>query len=136
MSSGATTSRRIVIVGGGIAGLASAMRLSQAGFPVTLFEASELGSAASTRNQAPGVGVGEVIQLLDGLPYPLHEPVGNRRRAVDGTRDGGYRNLRKSSDGADVWRLGDGFPGSSACHVHILKHFAAEVEAKLRKSPD
>jgi glycine/D-amino acid oxidase-like deaminating enzyme len=51
MSPGATTSRRIVIVGGGIAGLAVAMRLSQAGFPVALFESSELGSAASTRNQ-------------------------------------------------------------------------------------
>jgi glycine/D-amino acid oxidase-like deaminating enzyme len=51
MSSGAATSRRIVIVGGGIAGLATAMRLSQAGFPVTLFESSELGSAASTRDQ-------------------------------------------------------------------------------------
>ncbi len=51
MSTGAATSRRIVILGGGIAGLATAMRLSQAGFPVTLLEASELGSAASTRNQ-------------------------------------------------------------------------------------
>lgn len=51
MSSVATTSRRIVIVGGGIAGLATALRLSQAGFSVTLFESSELGSDASTRNQ-------------------------------------------------------------------------------------
>lgn len=44
-------SRRIVVVGGGIAGLAAAVRLAQAGLPVTLFEASELGGAASTRNQ-------------------------------------------------------------------------------------
>lgn len=51
MNSGAATSRRIVILGGGIAGLATAMRLSQAGFPVTLFESSELGTAASSRNQ-------------------------------------------------------------------------------------
>jgi glycine/D-amino acid oxidase-like deaminating enzyme len=51
MSSVAEASRRIVIVGGGIAGLATAVRLSQAGFPVTLFESSVLGSAASTRNQ-------------------------------------------------------------------------------------
>jgi len=51
MKSGAAASRRVVIVGGGIAGLASAARLAQAGFPVTLFEASELGSDESTRNQ-------------------------------------------------------------------------------------
>src|SRR5262245_26711278 len=51
MSTVAAASRRIVIVGGGIAGLATAVRLSQAGFPVTLFESSVLGSAASTRNQ-------------------------------------------------------------------------------------
>ncbi|MBI3860573.1 MAG: FAD-dependent oxidoreductase [Planctomycetia bacterium] len=51
MSAGAATARRIVIVGGGIAGLATAARLAQAGFAVTLFESSELGSAASTRNQ-------------------------------------------------------------------------------------
>src|SRR5262245_41882099 len=51
MSSGAGESRRIVIVGGGSAGLACAVRLSQAGFPVTVFESSVLGSAASTRNQ-------------------------------------------------------------------------------------
>ena len=45
------SSRRVVIVGGGIAGLAAAVRLAQAGLPVTLLEASELGGAASTRNQ-------------------------------------------------------------------------------------
>jgi glycine/D-amino acid oxidase-like deaminating enzyme len=51
MNTVSATSRRVVIVGGGIAGLATAARLAKAGFPVTLFEASELGSAASTRNQ-------------------------------------------------------------------------------------
>ena len=51
MNAGATTSRRVAIVGGGIAGLATAVRVAQAGLPVTLFEASVLGSAASTRNQ-------------------------------------------------------------------------------------
>jgi len=40
-----------VIVGGGIAGLSAAVRLAQAGLPVTLLEASQLGGAASTRNQ-------------------------------------------------------------------------------------
>src|SRR5215475_6557223 len=45
------TSQRIVIVGGGIAGLSAAVRLAQSGLPVTLLEASQLGGAASTRNQ-------------------------------------------------------------------------------------
>lgn len=45
------TSRRVVIVGGGVAGLSAAVRLAQAGLPVTLLEASQLGAAASTRNQ-------------------------------------------------------------------------------------
>jgi glycerol-3-phosphate dehydrogenase len=40
-----------VIVGGGISGLSAAVRLSQAGLAVTLLEASQLGGAASTRNQ-------------------------------------------------------------------------------------
>ncbi len=43
--------RRIVIVGGGVSGLSIAVRLSQSGMPVTLLEASDLGRAASTRNQ-------------------------------------------------------------------------------------
>src|SRR6056297_2433057 len=45
------TSARIVIVGGGIAGLATAVRVAQAGFPVTVLEASRIGGGASTRNQ-------------------------------------------------------------------------------------
>lgn len=45
------TAKRIVIVGGGIAGLSVAVRLSQAGLPVTVLETSSLGFGASTRNQ-------------------------------------------------------------------------------------
>lgn len=51
MNSQRSTTRRVVIVGGGIAGLAAAARLAQAGLAVTLLEASQLGGAASTRNQ-------------------------------------------------------------------------------------
>src|SRR6266478_428407 len=51
MSARGATARRVVIVGGGISGLASAVRLAQAGLAVTLLEASQLGGAASTRNQ-------------------------------------------------------------------------------------
>ena len=45
------SSERIVIVGGGVAGVSAAVRLAQAGLPVTVLEASQLGFAASTRNQ-------------------------------------------------------------------------------------
>jgi glycine/D-amino acid oxidase-like deaminating enzyme len=45
------TTQRVVIIGGGVAGLSSAVRLAQAGLPVTVLEASQLGGAASTRNQ-------------------------------------------------------------------------------------
>lgn len=51
MKSPKSSVERIVVVGGGFAGLASATQLAQAGFPVTLIEASELGYAASTKNQ-------------------------------------------------------------------------------------
>ena len=44
-------SGRIVVVGGGVAGLSITARLAQSGLPVTLLEASKLGFAASTRNQ-------------------------------------------------------------------------------------
>jgi glycine/D-amino acid oxidase-like deaminating enzyme len=46
-----STSKRVVIVGGGISGLSIATRLSQAGLPVTVVESSRLGFGASTRNQ-------------------------------------------------------------------------------------
>jgi glycine/D-amino acid oxidase-like deaminating enzyme len=51
MSNHSHTSSRIVIVGGGISGLSIAARLAQAGLPVTVLEASQLGFEASTRNQ-------------------------------------------------------------------------------------
>jgi len=45
------SAERIVIVGGGFAGLSAAARLAQAGLAVTVLEASDLGHAASTNNQ-------------------------------------------------------------------------------------
>jgi len=40
MTSARTTSNRVVIAGGGFAGLSIAARLAQAGLPVTLLESS------------------------------------------------------------------------------------------------
>ncbi|MBS0262188.1 MAG: FAD-dependent oxidoreductase [Planctomycetes bacterium] len=65
--SAADISRRVIVVGGGIAGLAVSMRLAQAGFPVILLEASELGSAASARNQ--GWLHSGALFALDTPPY-------------------------------------------------------------------
>ncbi len=39
-------SKRILIVGGGVSGLSIATRLAQAGFPVLVLEAAELGFGA------------------------------------------------------------------------------------------
>lgn len=62
-----STSKRVVIVGGGISGLSIAVRLAQDGFPVTVLEASRLGYGASTRNQG---------WLLSGAWFaPLHPDV-------------------------------------------------------------
>jgi glycerol-3-phosphate dehydrogenase len=58
-------SQRVVIIGGGIAGLAAASRLAQAGLPVTVLEASQLGGAASTRNQG---------WLHSGAVYAMQSP--------------------------------------------------------------
>ena len=47
-----STSHRVVVVGGGFAGLSAAARLSQCGLPVTLCEqTAHAGFGASTRNQ-------------------------------------------------------------------------------------
>ncbi|MFG0334623.1 MAG: FAD-dependent oxidoreductase, partial [Maioricimonas sp. JB049] len=51
MTRGAETSQRVVVVGGGFAGLSIAARLAQSALPVTLLEGAELGFEASTRNQ-------------------------------------------------------------------------------------
>ena len=59
------TAQRVVVIGGGVAGLSVAARLAQAGVPVTLLEASRLGLAASTRNQG---------WLYSGAWFALEQP--------------------------------------------------------------
>ncbi len=51
MSQLSSSSERIVIVGGGFAGLSVAALLAKSGMPVTVIESSKLGHAASTLNQ-------------------------------------------------------------------------------------
>lgn len=46
-----STSKRVIVVGGGFAGLSVAARLAQEGIAVTLLEAATLGMEASLRNQ-------------------------------------------------------------------------------------
>jgi glycine/D-amino acid oxidase-like deaminating enzyme len=51
MATSSQRANRVVIVGGGVAGLSIAVRLAQSGVPVTVLESSKLGHEASTRNQ-------------------------------------------------------------------------------------
>lgn len=51
MTTGTQTSRRILIVGGGVVGLSIASRLAESGLPVTILEAAHLGHGASSQNQ-------------------------------------------------------------------------------------
>ncbi len=51
MSQLTSSSERIIIVGGGFAGLSAAALLAHSGMPVTVIESSKLGHAASTLNQ-------------------------------------------------------------------------------------
>ncbi len=51
MSDNQRHSAKIAIVGGGISGVATALRLAQAGYVVTVFESSTLGHSATLRNQ-------------------------------------------------------------------------------------
>lgn len=51
MSDALNSPERVVVVGGGLAGLSIAVRLAQKSLPVMLLEASTLGHAASTLNQ-------------------------------------------------------------------------------------
>ncbi len=66
------SSERIVIVGGGFAGLSAAARLAEAGLPVTVIESSKLGYAASTQNQGwlhSGAWFARTHPQLAGLCY-------------------------------------------------------------------
>lgn len=80
MSGFTTTSERIIVVGGGFAGLSAAARLAHAGYPVTVFEASKLGHAASTRNQGwlySGASFAKENPQLAGLCYEAFQQTMN-----------------------------------------------------------
>ena len=76
--------------------------------------------AAAAGDEGARVGVGEVIELLDGLPDALGEAFADQRRAVDGAGDSGDGDLGQGGDGADVGRLGGGLAGCFSRHEPIL----------------
>ena len=76
--------------------------------------------AAAAGDEGAGVGVGEVIQLLDGLPDALGEALADQRRAVDGSGDGGDGDLGQGRDGTDVGRFGRSLAGGFSRHEPIL----------------
>ena len=87
--------------------------------------------AAAAGDQGARVGVGEVVELLDGLPNALGEPFADQRGAVDGSGDGGDGDLGQSGDGADVGRLGGALAGCFSSHEPILFETNLNVKAML-----
>ena len=58
--------------------------------------------AAAAGDQGARVGVGKVIELLDGLPDALGETFADQRRTIDGSGDCGDGNLCQGGNGANV----------------------------------
>ncbi|HEX6986359.1 MAG TPA: FAD-dependent oxidoreductase [Planctomycetaceae bacterium] len=77
MPSPVRSSSRVLVVGGGVAGLAVAVRLAQSGRAVTVFERSKLGAGASTRNQG---------WLHSGAAFAVDQP-GIARLCYDSLRE-------------------------------------------------
>ena len=66
------------------------------------------------------MGVGEVVQLLDGLPDALGELLADDRRAVDGARNCGDGDFGQSSHGPNIGSLVAGFANGFPGHEEIL----------------
>ena len=57
-------------------------------------------------NQSARMGVGKVIQMLNGLPDAFRQPVADHRGVVDGSGNRGDRYFRERGNGAYIWCLG------------------------------
>ncbi|MCA9072089.1 MAG: FAD-dependent oxidoreductase, partial [Planctomycetaceae bacterium] len=105
----ASKSQRIVIVGGGISGLSIAVRLVQAGLPVTLVEGSELGFGASTRNQGwlySGAWFAPENPLLAAQCYrSLQQTLFFCPECVEPDQSGMFYVISKKSTRPDKWSL-------------------------------
>ncbi len=66
------------------------------------------------------MGIGKVIQMLNGLPDALLQAIADGRRAVDGSGDCGNGDLRKGGDGANIGCLGGCLARSFSNHEQVL----------------
>jgi NADPH-dependent 2,4-dienoyl-CoA reductase/sulfur reductase-like enzyme len=66
---------RVAIVGGGYAGLSTALELAKHGIDAVVLEAGELGFGASTRNGAPSAAASTSARALPAGP-PMSSPSG------------------------------------------------------------
>ncbi len=64
--------------------------------------------AAAAGDQRARVGVGKVVELLDGLPDAFGEALADQRRAVDGSGDRGDGDLGHGGNGANVGQFAGG----------------------------
>lgn len=99
---------RVVIVGGGIAGLATAVRLAQSRIPVTVLEKGRLGAAASTRNQGwlhSGAAYAPDYPGIAALCYEsLRETLAYCPECVESTHAGAIFLLDSRGTHARRWR--------------------------------
>ncbi len=67
--------------------------------------------AAAAGDQGARVGVGQVVELLDGLPDAFAEAVADQRRAVHGSGDRGDGDFGHGGNGANVGEFAGGLAG-------------------------
>jgi hypothetical protein len=77
---------------------------------------------AAPGNQGARMGIGKVVQLLDGLPDTLGQALTDRWRAVDGSGDCGDGDFCQGCDGTDVRILCGCLSWNFSSHVPILSH--------------
>ena len=77
-------------------------------------------NAAAAGDQRAGMGVGQIVELLDGLPDALVEAFADQRRAVHGSGDRGDGDLGYGGNSANVGEFAGGLAFGFARHEPIL----------------
>src|SRR5246127_1721098 len=119
----APRSARVAIVGGGYAGLSTALELARHGIDAVVLEAKELGSGASTRNGGAVSGGVNVGKSFTGRTFEI-EPRKTEAMLSDSSDAFGLIDRLISEEKIDCfWEKHGRFVGAWA-----KKHFAAQAQ--------